>query len=359
MGDKLMKRYLYSLLLLLFILIPTGVVLADPAADRVVDDGDSIPGDVTIFDDGLEVKEGGEIEGDVVVWNGDASVAGTIRGDLVVMNGNLVLADTAVIRGECVVMNGELTGASESGINCTNLNGIFENLPPFVNNLISGIPDEVLTDSTPAVETGSYFWLNLLEVFGQTVLLGVLSFVAALLLPQHMQRIKHTVHQKPVASGVVGILTVLAVPSLAFVLLLVSVILIFVCIGILGFPIIFALFVGLFLGTMLGWFTIGNLVGEFVTSKLHLHTLNQPATTATGTMMLTLLFGLLGLIPFIYGEAVVGVLAMCVGLGGVALTKFGTRDYPLQVLVEPDVDKVTAVLETLHIDESETDAFDD
>ena len=80
--------------------------------------------------------------------------------------------------------------------------------------------------------------------------------------------------------------------------------------------------------------------------------LTQPLTTAVGTMAFTLLLGLFGLIPFIYGELIVGILCFaCVGLGGVALTKFGTQEYPRIVIAEPDDDKVTAVLETLADDE--------
>ncbi len=348
-----MKRTLAILLLLLAIMIPTGVVLAGPAADRVVGGDDSIPGDVTIFDDDLEVKEGGEIEGNVVVWNGNATIAGTIRGDLVVMNGNLDLADTAVIRGDCVVMSGDLTGASEANINCTNVSGIVENLPPFVSDLLNEIPDSVGTEPTPPVRDGNFFWLNLAQAVGQTLLLGILAFVAASVLPQQMQRIQETVHTKPAASGTVGFLTAIAVPFLIVLLVPISVILTFVCIGILGFPIMIALALGLFGGALFGWFVVGRMVGGYLTSKFGMQ-LSQPATAAVGTMILTFIFGLLGAIPFIYGEGIVAFFAMCVGLGGVALTKFGTQDYPRIALVEPDDDKITAVLDTLPDEEITT-----
>ncbi len=348
-----MKRTLYLLLILLAILVPTGVVLADPAADRVVGGDDSIPGDVTIFDDDLDVEEGGEIEGNVVVWNGNATIAGTIRGDLVVMNGNLDLAETAVIRGDCVVMSGDLTGASEANINCTNVSGIVENLPPFVGELLNEVPDSVGTAPTPPVRNGSFFWLKLAQAVGQTLLLGILAFVAASVLPQQMQRIQETVHTKPAASGTVGFLTAIAVPFLIVLLVPISVILTFVCVGILGFPIMIALALGLFGGALFGWFVVGRMAGDYLASKFGMQ-LSQPATAAVGTMILTFIFGLLGAIPFIYGEGIVAFFAMCVGLGGVALTKFGTQDYPRVAIVEPDDDKVTAVLDTLPDEEITT-----
>lgn len=346
-----MKRTLTILFILLAILVPTGVVLADPLADRVVGSDDSIPGDVTIFDDDLEVEEGGEIEGDVVVWNGHAVISGTIRGDLVVMNGDLDLADTAVIRGDCVVMNGELTGTSDSHVNCVNISGVAENLPPFVSNLLNEIPDTVGTETTtPPIDSGNYFWLNLAQAIGQTLLFGIFAFVAASIFPQQMQRVQDTVNAKPAVSGTVGFLTGLAVPFLIVLLVPISIILTFVCIGILGFPIMIALALGLFGGAMFGWFVVGRMAGEYLTTKFGMQ-LSQPATAAIGTMVLTFIFGLLGAIPFIYGEGIVAFFAMCVGLGGVALTKFGTREYPMATIVEPDDDKITAVLDTLPDDE--------
>ena len=167
------RRVTIFLLLLLAIMVPTGVVLADPVADRVVGGDDSIPGDVTIFDDDLEVEEGGEIEGDVVVWNGNATVAGTVRGDLVVMNGNLDLAETAVIRGDCVVMSGEITGDSDAQINCTNVSGIVENLPPFVGDILNEIPDTVGTEvTTPVENTRDSVLVNLAQAIGRTGFTG-------------------------------------------------------------------------------------------------------------------------------------------------------------------------------------------
>ena len=347
-----MKRTLFIILLLLIILIPTGIALAEPAADRVVGEDDSVPNDVTIFDDDLEVTEGGEIIGDVVVWNGNATIAGTLRGDLVVMNGDLILADTAVIRGECVVMNGGIEGDANASVNCTNISGFLENLPPFVNNIVGDIQVNKGIEPVPPVQTGSNIGWNLLEVAGRTLLLGILAFVAATLLPQHMQRIQETVNEKPVASGVVGLLTIVAVPSLAVLLILISAILVLVCIGILGFPLTAVLLLGLFVATVFGWFVVGHLIGSYLARKMNWQ-LSQPAVTAFGTMLLTLIFGVLGVIPFVYGEGIVAFFAMCVGLGGVALTKFGTRDYPVEPVIvpTPKAEKVTAVLNTLPTEE--------
>ena len=173
----MMKRYTVALLLLLFILIPSGVAFAGGATDRVVGPDDVIPNDVTIFDDDLEVQDGGRVNGDVVVWNGNAVISGTIRGDLVIINGNLDVSDTAEIRGECVVVNGQLNGDEETDVPCTVVTGLPE--IPGLGNVLNGVPD-VATPSTP-VERPESFWVNMAEAVGRTLLFGILSLCSGII----------------------------------------------------------------------------------------------------------------------------------------------------------------------------------
>ncbi|MCP5096295.1 MAG: hypothetical protein GY943_12150, partial [Chloroflexi bacterium] len=204
-----MKRYTITLLLLFFILIPSGVAFAGGATDRVVEPDDVIPNDVTIFDDNLEIKAGGRVNGDVVVWNGNANVAGTVRGDLIVINGDLDLEDVAEVRGECVVVNGQLNNDEDSNVTCTTVSGLPE--IPGLGNLLNEIPNIPTETSVPVKHVDS-LWVNLAEAVGQTLFFGFLAYVIASLLPQHMARIEDTMRSNPVASGGIGLLTSVAVP---------------------------------------------------------------------------------------------------------------------------------------------------
>ena len=104
---------------------------------------------------------------------------------------------------------------------------------------------------------------------------------------------------------------------------------------------------GMVAAGFLGWFTVGNIVGEFLAERLNRKTLSQPATTALGTIVITFTLGFLGAIPFVIGESLIWMAIVALGLGATALTKFGTRAYPLVAAPVLNQEKITAVLETL------------
>lgn len=347
-----MKRFSIVLGLLLLLFIPAGTALAAPPFDTIVATGETIPNDIVVFDGDVEVEEGATVKGSITVFNGNATIAGTVMGDLVLFNGNLDAASTAELTGDCVLLNGNLTDDTESGLGCTD----FEGAPTFIPAALASLselgdftdfPGQARTEVTvtPPSPTNRFF-TNLAEAVGSSLLLGFLAFVVASLLPEHLQRVEDTVQQKPVASGTVGLLTAVAVPSLVALLLPVSIILTLVCIGLLGFPIMFALMFGLAAGSLLGWVVVGYMVGKRLAGPLKLKSPTLPVTAALGTALLTFVIGLMGL-----GEGVITFLVVCVGLGATTLTKFGTRTYP-EVMPENEA-KVAAVLETLTVDDSD------
>jgi hypothetical protein len=354
------RRIIILLLIFTMLMIPAGVALASHAADTVVEAGDVIPNDIVLFDDNLEIQAGAIVNGDIVIYDGDANIAGTVRGDVVLFDGDLTVAETAVLSGECVLWNGVVTDNTTSGISCTNLDSL---VPESVANFVNTLPDR--PRFVPRVEeirpSGWRIFTNgVAESAARSLLFGLLAFAVATLLPQHMARIEDTLRQKPVVSGTVGLLTFFAVPFLVLLLLPVSIILIFVCIGLLGFPLMAAMTIGLVAATALGWVTAGNVVGRRLANRLNLTNRSLPVTAALGTMVLTFVLGFLGAIPFVYGESVVVLAIMWVGLGATALTKFGTRAYTnlgtgAKVLLQEDPEKVTAVLETLPDDDNTLD----
>jgi hypothetical protein len=154
------------------------------------------------------------------------------------------------------------------------------------------------------------------------------------------------ISERPVVSGTVGLLTAVAGPSLIALLVVISGILVFVCIGVVGFPIAFLLGVALGAACILGWISVGNLLGRRLADGLKLNNRNLTTTAALGTIVLTLVAGVMSQLSFWLGGwlwSAVALLLACVGLGAVALTKFGTRPYPPPVSGE----KVASVLETL------------
>ena len=115
-----MKRF--AILLLLILLIPTGVALAGPS-DRIIRAGETLDEDITIFGEELEVLEGATVNGDVVIFGGNAVLAGTINGDVTVWGGNIELSGP--INGDLVMFGGnvEMVGSADVSGECTLLGG--------------------------------------------------------------------------------------------------------------------------------------------------------------------------------------------------------------------------------------------
>ena len=348
------RSILLFLTILLLLAVPTGAVLAAPTTDKVVKADDVVRNDIILFDEDFTLEDGGRVTGDIIIFNGDAHIAGTVNGDVVLFNGNLTTEDTASLSGECVLFNG--TASGDGAISCTNMNVM---LPDGITNFMGELASssDFVPPATVEVERPSpfaRFVRGTTVAIAQSLLFGLLAFATASLIPQPMQRIEEALRKKPVASGAVGLLTAFSMPFVIGILALVSTVLIIVCIGLLGFPIIVALILGTIAAGFLGWFTVGNIVGEFLAERLNLKTLSQPATTALGTMAITFTLGFLGAVPFVIGESLISMTVVVLGLGATALTKFGTRAYPVVAAPVVNQDKVTAVLNTLP-DETDSD----
>lgn len=354
-----MKRFAILAIIMLVMAVPTGVALAAPLLDTVVEAGEVINNDVTVFGEDLQIDEGATVNGNVVVFNGDARVAGQVNGDIVLFNGDLEAMSTSAVSGECVLMNGTLTDDTELGLNCSSI----DEFDKFFSS-IGAIADgehfgPVKSAPDVYVERPSHnggFFGNVVEAIINSLVLGALAFVAASLLPGHLRQVQTAVRQKPVASGAVGMLTAVAIPSLIALLSVISAILLIICIGILGFGVVVALAVGLAAALVFGWISIGTMVGQRLAQPLNLKNRSLPMTAAVGTVVLTLGLGLLD--AFLPVVGLLNGLLFVIGLGAVALTQFGTRPYPVAAAAgEPDItiyedpDKISSILETLPVDD--------
>ena len=168
-------------------------------------------------------------------------------------------------------------------------------------------------------------------------------------MPNQLRRIVATARAKPVVSGLTGVLTAVAVPSLIVLLIPLSLLLTLICIGLLGFPIMFLLALGLVLGSFLGWVVVGTWLGLRLYGGKEQRIIRA---AALGTGTLTLIFGVLGLLPLVFGESLLAFVIVSLGLGAVTLTQIGMKPYPRQPRAGTppdglDPDKVDIVLNTL------------
>jgi hypothetical protein len=346
---KTQRRILLLLTILLLLAVPTGgAVLAAPTTDKIVKADDVVRNDIVLFDEDFTLEDGGRVTGDVIIFNGNADIAGTVNGNVVLFNGNLTTADTAILSGDCVLFNGTTTG--DGAISCTNMDVV---LPDGIANFIGELASSgnFAPPTTVSVERPSpfaHFVGGTAAAVARSLLFGLLAFAAASLIPQPMLRIEEALRKKPVASGAVGLLTAFSMPFVVAILALVSAVLILACgLGLLGFPVIIVLVLGMVAAGFLGWFTVGSVVGEFLAERLNLKSRSRPTTTALGTVAITFTLGFLGAIPFVIGEGLIWMTIVALGLGATALTKFGTRAYPIVAAPVLNQDKITAVLDTL------------
>jgi hypothetical protein len=352
------------LALMLFIALAPAA-FAGPLDDTIVEANETVNNDVIVLDGDLTIREGAVVNGDVVVFNGDANVFGRVNGSVTLFNGDLETGETAFVDGECVLLNGEVRGPV-SLRNCTAVESI--ELPPLVMPEIQGIPalptmpafpvdpvepvrpvEPVMPVAPHRGNDGMGFGGRLASAVASTVLFTLLGLFVGAVMPNQLRQIVGVARAKPVVSGLAGVLTAVAVPSLIVLLIPLSIILTIVCIGLLGFPIMLLLALGLVLGSLLGWVVVGTWLGV----RLFGHGKDERIirAAALGTGALTLLVGVLGLIPFVFGESLLIFVLASIGLGAVALTQFGMKPYPRQPRANtsngPDADKVDIVLGTL------------
>lgn len=366
-----MKRIGLFLALLLIFLLPSGYALATSRYDRIIKKGETVKGGITLFDDDLIVEEGGTVDGDVTIFGGQADVSGTITGDVAIFDGSMELAgsvggdlvvfggdlhveETSSVGGDCFALGGEVVDDSDD-VSCSNVargfaaSGVLDSIRPFV-------PPEAPTPPRPPTvpefevrEPSAFsglgrFLLNVSEVVGRSLLLGILALIVTAVFPRQLEQVSATIRRKPAASGAVGLLTAVAGPSLIVLLLVVLAI---TCVGLLLYPAVFLLALALLAAALLGWIALGDILGRMLLRSFRVAHRNLPVTAALGTALLTFVLGGLGLLPFVWGESLVVLLLACVGLGAAALTQFGTKPYPPGTAPAEDREKVEAAMKTL------------
>ena len=376
------KRVLISLVaVLLFITALTPVVLAAPLADTIVGENEVVNNDVVVFDGDLEVREGAVVNGDVAVFNGDAIIDGQINGSMTLFNGDLVAGSNAAISGECVLLNGEVTGdgATSRQSACTAISNMelapltglapgmfknFENLPDLAPvPTVPAMPDMPAAPEPPVVprmpDSRGGMVARSFGILAGSLLFGFLGLLTGAIIPNNLRQIVGTARDKTVVSGMAGALTAVAVPSLIILLIPVSIILTFVCIGLLGFPIMFLLGLGLVVGGFLGWIAVGTWLGVRLFGRGKSDRIVLSA--ALGTGLLTFITGIAGMLTAGIAGGVLTFFISCIGLGAVALTQFGMKPFPRRRQSNAptggatgdglDPDKVDNVLGTLPADE--------
>lgn len=315
------KQILLTLLIvvtMLLVVIPAFASDGQPPGqivfgqDFTLQSGQTLNGDLIVFGGDIRIEADSRVEGSVVAWGGDVEIAGTVERDVVAFGGNLLLRRTARVEGSVVALGGALereTGAIVRGQQLVN--------PQYGTwwrwgwLTVPGYP-YFPSDGLPAL----MFQVAMrgAEILLKAVVMAGLAGLVALLWPRAAARVGRSALEKPLPALGMGLLT-LVVGILLIVGLVIT-----LCLS----PVGLAAAIALVVAVLFGWLGIGIVIGERLMPTFTSRAVAPFWTAALGAGLLTLLSDLLGLIPCV--GWVGGFLVTCVGLGAVALTRFGTME---------------------------------
>jgi len=246
----------------------------------------------------LTIEEGTQIRNAIVI-GGQITVDGHVENHVVVIGGSIVLTNTAVIGGNTISIGGVVAmgrGAEVQG-------DIIEiNLDTISEAMSNALSDE---------------WEGWSWIFAMVSLFIFVGFLAFSLLivhfiPTPIRIVSKAVREIPlkvVTWGIGGL--VMVVPL--FVLLAISVI------GIVLIPLEVAL---VLCAVIIGFIAVSQLIGEALFTFLKRHDQNMMLRE---TIWGLIILWVIGWIPFL--GLTIKVLAIVFGMGGVLVTRFGTRSY--------------------------------
>ena len=317
------KKFIYLLLLVMLVVLafPGTAMAKGLQDDRVVaggtftlESGDTLDGSLIIFGGTASVEEDSVVEGDVVVLGGIVTIDGSVDGNVVGVGGVVNLLENASVNGDLTTVAATLNrepGAEVSGQVITDFNvPAFSLLPGTID--IPAIPDYQPPFVNPfAFSIWRVFWF----IF-RTLLWGALAALIAMFLPKPTTRTSQAIANEPILAGGVGLLTIVVAP---IVLILLVITCILSPISLLG---ALALMVAWFFGRI----AIGLEIGERI-AKMFKKDWPMPVAAGIGTFSLALVVDSVGTFIWCVGWLVPALVGLF-GLGGVVLTRFGTRQYP-------------------------------
>jgi hypothetical protein len=259
------------------------------------------------------------VRGDMVVIGGNVTLNGTVTGSTVSIGGSTSMSETAVVQGDLVTVGGSLSRDPSSKVEgeiITNIPAPDIRIPEVPNPpSVPNVPNPPSPPNPPNFNfdfnpIGSFF-----QMIGTAIAVSLLAMLASLFLQPQVERVSQAIVGQPVIAGSFGLLTGVMAP-VVLVILTITLILI---------PVALLAIIVLALAWLFGLIAIGTEVGERFTRAIN-QTWAPPLTAGLGTFLMMIVVGGVGLVPCI-GWLIVSLVAL-IGIGGVALTLFGTRSYP-------------------------------
>lgn len=308
-------RYFVLLAVITALLIPSTVHAAPVEDDRVVMGGsfilqkdETLNGNLIVIGGTAKIEKDAVVNGSIILVGGQVTVEGIVEGSLTLFGGSASLRDSAIVLGDVYVTSSVLNKDDLAQIRGEVIEG--KQLPPGFT-----IPDQVEIPTNPVegpLTKVTHFLESLLTIFFFSLVSASVAIIATLFMPKPVERAAKSMVSNPVISFGAALLTVIALPFL-LVVLSITIILI---------PVAVILIVAFALASYMGWISLGTEIGKRI-ADLFKTTWAVPISAGMGTLILSLVLGVITLIPCL-GWGVVSIIVL-VGLGGVILTRFGTR----------------------------------
>ncbi len=266
-----------------------------------LDAGKIIKGDILGIGTDLTLKPGSLVEGNILLIGSSLEAGGIVKGDLNLFAGNSHLIKSAILDGSInhffhhVVIDQDAQVSGE--INAFSF-------PGFPTEQISGLI------STAAEWFSPNRWF--LWDFSRTLIIGVLTLLAVMLLKKPTLRVHTQIQTQPVISWGAGIFAALTIPIVTLILIIT------ICL----LPIGFLLLIAFALAYLFGWLAVGIVIGKLIQRWLRVQWSDE-VQAFLGSLLFGLITSIIGWIPCI--GWIFNFMVGCIGLGAVIITRFGTQ----------------------------------
>jgi hypothetical protein len=269
---------------------------------------------VTLITDG-EHQLTGAYPGDLLMLGGKATLLHdfTLKGSLHLVSGQLDLQGKVL--GDVTLLGGDLTLSPSAHLG-GNLNlggGTFHPSPGSViegrTHTGSGIPLPDLPERN-ATPLGATLHRNLLNA----LLLGLAAAFLTRYFPHSIARVGEAASRHALVSGSIGLLVGVVGISL---LVTMSYTILLIPVSLLG---LFALG----LAVVFGWIGLGMMAGRLI-GQIWNRPLSPAKSAFIGTMAFVFVLELISSMPLV--GSLLGIIVAAIGLGAVALTRFGLQQY--------------------------------
>lgn len=319
---KTLAKFTTLFILAALLFMPLQVVYAQGLDDGpflgesvTMKSGETFSGDLVVFGGSVTIEQDATVIGSVILVGGSLAADGEVRGDMIVVGGAVSLGANAHVFGNLFTV-----GAPINRVEGARVDGGVLNNPKKPS---AAAPEVVATPAIPrtsALFDGVLgFFENVINLFFQSLGLGLLAALLILFLPGQIRRVGEAIPSQPAWAGAMGLGSILlfitAIVALALFSILVVTLLLTIPL-IVGISVIFAA------AMVFGWVGLGTEIGLRLAAALKTE-FPLPFSAGLGTFLLHLVAGGLGMIPCI--GWVVPTLLSLVSLGAVFLTRFGTR----------------------------------